>query len=60
FRRTNGEESLLCLFNLGDAALYWRAPQSAKSSLDYGLPGGFENGRAILPAFGGLVLEEAS
>ncbi|MEQ8176932.1 MAG: alpha glucosidase [Amphiplicatus sp.] len=60
FRRTDGEESLLCLFNLGDAPLDWRAPQSARAALDYGLPGRFENGRALLPAFGGLVLEEAT
>ncbi|MEE2690757.1 MAG: alpha-glucosidase [Pseudomonadota bacterium] len=58
FRRTSAEEKLLCLFNLGDAPVEWRVPQSAASSLGYPLPGRFEDNRAILPAFGGLVLRE--
>jgi alpha-glucosidase len=57
FRRRNQDQSLLCVFNFGAAAQTFALPKGAHA-LDYGLPGKVEGGRAVLPAFGGVVVEE--
>jgi alpha-glucosidase len=58
FRRTDANESLLCLFNLGAAAMETPLPAQARM-LDYGLSGEVRAGRAHLSAYGFLIAEES-
>ena len=59
FRRRNGDESLICVFNFGAGQESFTLPKGAGASLDYGLPGTVDGGRAVLPAFGGVVVQES-
>jgi alpha-glucosidase len=54
FRRGEGEQALICVFNLGGAPAQFALPAPARA-LDYGLPGALESGCAVLPPWGGLV-----
>ncbi|MEX0644843.1 MAG: alpha-amylase family glycosyl hydrolase [Parvularculaceae bacterium] len=57
FRRTDRDETLLCVFNLGASPASFRLPAGGRA-LDFGLPGAIERGAAALPAYGGLVVDE--
>lgn len=59
FRREHpaGGPALLCLFNLGPDEQRFALPEGAWENCDYGLPGRVEAGTAILPVWGGLVLQ---
>lgn len=57
FRRAHEGESLICAFNLGDEKIEVELPGGGRA-LDYGLPGALDEGGAILPPFGGLIVAE--
>ncbi len=57
FRRTHGDERLLCVFNLGGDVATADLPADGKD-LSYGLGGAHDGRRATLPPFGGLVVAE--
>lgn len=59
FRRSDNEQSLLAVFNLGAAAVEFALPAGGRA-LEYGLPGALDGGRAALPPWGGLVIEETA
>jgi alpha-glucosidase len=58
FRRTLGASRLACVFNLGEAQADFVLP-SAGRLLDYGLPGALSGAHALLPSWGGVVVEES-
>lgn len=54
FRRRNGSESLICVFNLGAEPQSFALPKTAEPC-NYGLAGDIAGGNAALPPFGGVV-----
>lgn len=57
FRRRYQDESLLCVFNLGDQPAALDLPEGGRL-LAYGLPAALSGGRLSLPAFGGAIVGE--
>ncbi len=57
FRRSDGATRLVCIFNLGAEPAEYGLPVKGRA-LDYGLPGKLEGDRAVLPPWGGLVIQE--
>ncbi|WP_095012049.1 alpha-glucosidase [Tsuneonella mangrovi] len=59
FRRVmpGRDRTLLCLFNLSDQVQRFVLPEGNETNLDFGLPGSVDGSEAVLPAWGGLVLE---
>lgn len=59
FRRESAAnaETLLCLFNLGPAEVRYELPRGEWSDCHYGLPGRVEGKQAVLPPWGGMVLQ---
>ncbi len=58
FRRSDGVSRLVCVFNLGAESVEYGLPANVRA-LDYGLPGALKEGRAALPPWGGLIVEES-
>ena len=59
FRRTDGGERLLCVFNLGGSRATFRLPEGGRA-LEFGLSGAIENGAAALAPYGGLIVDEGA
>ena len=58
FWRSDSSSRLVCVFNLSAESVEYGLPANVRR-LDYGLPGALRAGRAALPPWGGLVVEES-
>lgn len=60
FVREHAGETLVCVFNLGGAAVEFQLPAGSFEALAYGLPGEQSGDMLALPGWGGLVLRAAA
>lgn len=57
FHRHSEDERLICVFNLGRGQETFSLPKGSRV-LDYGLKGALDGRLAVLPPYGGVIIEE--